>query len=160
MTKILLDANLLVLLIVGFTDRNLILKHKRTRTFEGADYDLLVGILSRYDAIAVTPHILAEVSNLMSQIGEPALSSVRLTFSNLVQNQEEIYLASRDSAKHPLFVRLGLTDTSILQVIRSDIPLLTTDVGLYLEAAKVKSFGYKLSTILGKQGCLAADRSR
>ena len=72
----------------------------------------------------------------MSQIGEPALSSVRLTFSNLVQNQEEIYLASRDSAKHPLFVRLGLTDTSILQVIRSDIPLLTTDVGLYLEAAK------------------------
>lgn len=137
MNKILLDANLLVLLIVGFTDRNLILRHKKTKTFEKADYNLLVEILSRYDVIAVTPHILAEASNLVSLIGEPALSSVRLTFSNLVQTQEEFYLASKDSAKHPAFIRLGLTDASILQVIRSDIPLLTTDVGLYLEAAKV-----------------------
>lgn len=136
MNKILLDTNLLVLLIVGVTNRSLVLKHKNTRTFEEADYDLLVEILSRYDVIAVTLHILAETSNLVSQIGEPVLSSVRLTFSNLLQNQEEIYLASRDSAKHPLFARLGLTDASILQVIRSDIPLLTTDVGLYLEASK------------------------
>lgn len=137
LTKILLDANLLVLLIVGRTNRNLILKHKRTKTFEEADYDLLVGILSRYDTIVVTPHILAEASNLVSQIGEPAYSSIRPTFSDLVQNQEEIYLESREGVKHPAFVRLGLTDASILQVIRSDIPLLTTDVGLYLEAAKV-----------------------
>lgn len=136
LTKILLDTNLLVLLIVGRTDRSLILKHKKTRTFEEADYDLLVGILSSYNAIAVTPHILAEASSLVSLIGEPALSSVRLTFSNLIQGQEEIYLASRDSTKHPAFIRLGLTDVSILQVIRSDIPLLTTDVGLYLEASK------------------------
>lgn len=136
LTKILLDANLLVLLTVGLTDRGLILKHKRTRTFEEADYDLLVEILSRYDAIAATPHVLAETSNLVSQIGEPALSSVRLILSNLIKDQEEIYIASRDSVKHPAFIRLGLTDASILQVIRSDIPLLTTDVGLYLEASK------------------------
>ncbi len=137
MKRILLDANLLVLLVIGLTDRNLVPKHKNAKTFEKADYDLLVDILSSYDAIAVTLHILAETSNLVSQIGEPVSSSVRLTFSNLLQSQEEIYLASRDSAKHPLFVRLGLTDTSILQVIRSDTPLLATDAGLYLEASKV-----------------------
>ncbi len=104
--------------------------------FEEADYDLLVEILSRYDTIAAAPHILAEVSNLISLIGEPALSSVRLAFSNLIQTQEEFYLESKNSAKHPAFIRLGLTDASILQVIRSGIPLLTTDVGLYIEAAK------------------------
>lgn len=156
LTKILLDANLLVLLVVGLTDRSLILKHKRTKAFEEADYDLLVGILSGYDTIAFTPHVLAETSNLASQIGEPDSSAIRLTFSNLIQSQEEIYLMSRDSVKHPAFIRLGLTDASILQVIRSDIPLLTTDVGLYLEAAKANPSATNFNHL--RQSRLLGDR--
>lgn len=136
LNKILLDANLLVLLVIGLTNRDLVLKHKRTKTFEQVDFDLLVKILSNYDAIVVTPHILTEVSNLISQIGEPALSRVRSTFSTLVEEQQEVFCASKDSVKHPAFIRLGLTDASILQLMNSTTPLLTTDLGLYLEAAK------------------------
>lgn len=135
--EILVDSNLLVLLVVGFTDRELITRHKRTKIFEQEDYDLLVKVLARYDVIVVTPHVLAEASNLVSQIGEPALKAVRLTFSKLIQDQKEVYYSSRDSVEHPTFVRLGLTDASILQLAKSAIPLLTTDVGLYLEASKL-----------------------
>ncbi len=137
--EILVDSNLLVLLVVGLTSRELITRHKRTKIFEQDDYDLLVKILSSYDVIVVTPHVLAETSNLVSQIGEPALEAVRLTFSKLIQDQKEVYYSSRDSVKHPAFVRLGLTDASILQLAKSAIPLLTTDVGLYLEAYKLNS---------------------
>lgn len=136
MKKILLDANLLVLLVVGLTNRELILRHKRTTTFEQADFDLLAEILSGFDTIVTMPHILTEVSNLISQIGDPALSEVRATFAVLIQEQQEIYAVSKDSVKHSAFVRLGLTDASILQLADSAIPLLTTDANLYLEAAK------------------------
>lgn len=138
--KLLLDTNLLVLLVVGLTDRELILKHKRTRTFEPADYDLLLEILASVDTVVVTPHVLAEASNLLAQIGEPTLSTLRATFAALVEVQEEIYVAARESVRQPAFPRLGLTDTAILELVaeidNSQLALLTTDVGLYLEAAK------------------------
>ena len=134
--KLLLDTNLLVLLVVGLTDRELILKHKRTRTFEPADYDLLLEVLTGFDTVVVTPHILAEASNLIAQIGEPTLTALRTTFAALVEAQEEVYVAARDSVRRPAFLRLGLTDTAILGLTDDDLALLTTDVGLYLEAAR------------------------
>lgn len=134
--KILLDTNLLVLLVIGLTDRELILRHKRTRTFEPADYDLLVEVLASFDTVVVTPHVLAEASNLLSQIGEPTLSVLRTTFAKLVEMQEEVYVAGKDGVRRPEFLRLGLTDTAILELADADLALLMTDVGLYLEAAK------------------------
>ena len=49
MRQIVIDANLLVLLVVGLTDRALIAKHKRTKTFEPEDFDLLTRLLAGYD---------------------------------------------------------------------------------------------------------------
>lgn len=138
--KLLLDTNLLVLLVVGLTDRGLILKHKRTRTFEPADYDLLLEMLTGFDTVVVTPHVLAEASNLLAQIGEPALTALRTTFAALVEAQEEVYVVAKTSVRQPTFLRLGLTDTAILELTAGPaegrLALLTTDVGLYLEAAK------------------------
>ena len=57
LNKIIIDTNLLVLLVVGITERSLIQKHKRTRNFEVEDFDLLTGVLSNFDEIIVTPHI-------------------------------------------------------------------------------------------------------
>lgn len=134
--KIVLDSNLLVLLVVGLTDQKLISKHKRTKTFEQADFGLLVRTISRFDTIILTPHVLTEVSNLISQTSEPALSAVRTTFANFIQIQEEVYVFSKDSVRQSSFIRLGLTDAAILELVSTDLALLTTDVGLYLEAAK------------------------
>ena len=68
------------------------------------------------------------------------MSALRTTFAALVEAQEEIYVAARDSVRQPAFRRLGLTDTAILKLAvrtdNSELALLTTDVGLYLEAAR------------------------
>jgi len=133
--KIVIDTNLLVLLVVGLTDRSLIEKHKRTKSFEKDDYDLLTNVLSNYDQIVVTPHILTEASNLVSQIGEPAMSTLRKTLSALLETQKEEYEPSIEVSRHHTFLRLGLTDGAILSLIGNEIPLITTDLDLYLAAA-------------------------
>lgn len=136
MKQIILDSNLLVLLIVGLTDTNLIPKHKRTKSYEKEDFELLASILSNYDQVVVTPHILTETSNLVSQIGEPVMSLLRKTLLNLLEVQKEEYQPSIDIGKHTSFLRLGLTDCAILSIIKSELPLLTVDLDLYLMAAK------------------------
>ena len=67
-----LDANLLVLLIVGLTDRRLIASHKRLKEYTVDDFDLLERLISASAGIAVTPNVLSEASNLTRQIGGPA----------------------------------------------------------------------------------------
>lgn len=135
--QIALDANLFILLVVGLADRKLIEKHKRTSEFVEADFDQLQKILSRYEQIVVTPHVITEVSNLISQVNEPALSKVRQTLANLLPDSViEKFEFSIDIVKHRAFVRLGLTDCAILNVIREDIPLLTVDLDLYIEALR------------------------
>jgi hypothetical protein len=136
MKSIAIDTNLLVLLVVGLTDRNLIEKHKRTKSFQCADLDLLIRVLSRFDQIIVTPHILTEASNLIVQVGEPAASALRKTLSVLLESQREEFEPSIEVSKHHEFLRLGLTDCAILNVIGSEMPFITTDLDLYLSAAK------------------------
>lgn len=136
MKQIVIDSSLLVLLTVGLTNPDLIAKHKRTKSYEKEDFYLLTSILSHYDQMVVTPHILTETSNLVSQIGEPSMSLLRKTLLGLFKDQNEEYQPSIDIAKHTSFVRLGLTDCAILNVIQSKLPLITADLDLYLMAVK------------------------
>lgn len=136
MTSIIIDTNLLVLLIVGKTNPNLIEKHKRTRIFQREDYNLLINILMNYDEIVVTPHILTETSNLISQTDESTGKALKKTLSGLLQSQREEFEPSVDLAKHHAYLKLGLTDSAIIKLTASDIPLITTDLKLYLEASK------------------------
>ena len=85
MKRIILDTNLLLLLVVGLTDPALIGKHKRTRSFEVTDYDLLVNVLSGYNEIVVTPHILTETSNLLSQTAALSAEVLRAKLSELLK---------------------------------------------------------------------------
>ena len=131
-----IDTNLLVLLVVGLTDRSLITKHKRTRTFEPEDFDLLIKLLASYDQMLITPHILTEVSNLVSQIGEPVKKTVLLTLSNLISAHQEVFEPSSEISKHEQFLKLGLTDCAILDLIKGNTPFVTVDLDLYLIASR------------------------
>jgi hypothetical protein len=56
------DANLLLLLVVGATSRDYIEKHKRLRdTYTKDDYDLLVKMIGQYSNIIVLPNVLTEL---------------------------------------------------------------------------------------------------
>lgn len=133
---LLLDANLLVLLIVGGTRRDLIGRHKRLKAFAQEDFDLLQQIIARAVRVIVTPNTLTEASNLMAQIEDPARSEIRETFRRVVVASEEEYVPSCDAVSSVEFLRLGLTDAGLLQLVSGSRSLLTSDLDLYLEALR------------------------
>jgi predicted nucleic acid-binding protein len=137
--QIVIDTNLLVLLVVGLTDRKLIDKHKRLQQFEQDDFDLLTDLLSKFDQIFVTPHIVTETCNLISQINDPAKSSVRKTLAFLLETLKEEFKPSVEVARHDSFFRLGLADCAILDLIKKETPFVTVDLELYLAASKVNN---------------------
>jgi hypothetical protein len=131
-----LDANLLVLLVVGLASDTYVTQHKRLKAFTIADYQLLQGLLANTPEVFVSPHTLTEASNLIGQIAEPALSHIRRVFRQLLAKFTETTIASRKAADDVAFLRLGLTDAVLLDETFHDLTLLTTDLALYLEASR------------------------
>ena len=127
--SVLLDSNLLVLLVVGATSRNLITKHKRTRTFVAGDYDLLLAHIG--DAsILVLPNIATETSNLVRHHGEPDRRRLLDTLKRLLGAVSESYVASTVACGQPQYSCLGLTDAAILAA-GFDVEVLTMDIDLH-----------------------------
>ena len=137
--RIFLDTGLLMLFVVGATDRKLIAKHRRLREFQEKDYDILIDKIGHVDKILVTPNTLTEVSNLLDQHGEPERSRIFETLRVFIEEQEEIVVASRAASQRKEFTRLGLTDTGLLEVISNSNPLLTVDLALYVAAITKES---------------------
>ena len=143
-----IDANLLVLLIVGTTGRHLIAKHKRLKSFLEGDYERLIQQIIRttspnastepttVGAVRVTPNTLTEASNLLAHHQEPERSQFFKTLRFLIENSTEIVVASADASRTSAFPRLGLTDAALLEVVSPETPLLTVDLDLYHAVAK------------------------
>ena len=129
-----IDANLIVLLVVGLAGRELIARHRRTRMFTVEDFDRLIRAISPVAELRVTPNTLTEASNLLGQHGEPQRSQLLLTLRALIEQSPETVIASADAARHVAFPRLGLTDAALLEVVSADAPLLTVDLDLYVAA--------------------------
>lgn len=128
------DANLLVLLVVGNVDTKIIAKHRRLEDYSTEHYEILLRVLGRGNRVFVTAHTLAEASNLLGQHGEPERSILMQALSYLIDEAEEVVIESARAAASPEFVRLGLTDSALLEVINPDTPLVTADVPLYVAA--------------------------
>ena len=129
-----IDTNLLLLYVVGRTGRQYITKHRRLGGYSRDDYAILLNILNAEDAVYVTPNILTETSNLLSQHGEPERSLFMAMLRYIIQASQELYVASTDASTNREFLQLGLTDSALLEVVSEDTPLLTVDVELYIAA--------------------------
>jgi hypothetical protein len=128
-----LDANLLVLLVVGLTERRYISVHKRLKEYTIADFDLLAAMIS-VSAVAVTPNALSEASNLWRQINEPAKIQIATVFRELINRMNEIYIASAAASSRSEFLRIGLSDSALLEIGKQDIVILSVDHDLYMAA--------------------------
>lgn len=131
-----LDANVLVLLIVGLTSRSYIRVHKRLSSYTEADFDLLEAYANTADKIVVTPNTITEASNLVRQIYEPARTSVMYTLRSLTEKVDEVYVESKQATQGAVFLRLGITDAVLLGAEFAAAELLTADLDLYLEATR------------------------
>ncbi len=127
---LLIDSNLLLLLFVGACDRTRINKWKRTKMFTPEDFDLLRGILDRFETFVTTPNILTEVSNLLGQLPGDARNFYS-QFSAAIEALEEHFISSRSLTSHGFFPKFGLTDTGIIEETRGKYLVLTVDLPLY-----------------------------
>lgn len=135
MSGLFVDANLLVLFVVGLTDRDLISKHRRLREFSEEDYDRLFEIISdRGGRVLVTPNTLTEASNLLGHHREPERSVLFAVLRRLIEQSEEVIVRSRVAADAEEFIDLGLTDAALLTEASPTQPLLTVDLALYVRA--------------------------
>ena len=129
-----IDANLLVLLVVGSVGREFIEKHRRLSEYSAEDYDILNSLLDPVERVYVTPNTLTETSNLLGQHREPERSRFfdRLRF--IIHESEEVIVASAQASSNSAFNRLGLTDAALLEAVTPETPLVTVDLDLYLAA--------------------------
>ena len=137
---IVLDANLLVLFVVGSASR-----HKRLKEYSASDFDLLVDVLSAAPDVLLTPNTLTETSNLIGNISEPARTHIYTAFRKLIGIATEHYLPSSKAAVRPEFLRLGLTDAALLDLTPGTASLLTADLDLYLAALAQGSSAYNFN---------------
>lgn len=132
--KLALDTNVLVLLIGGLTDQRLVGKHKRLREYAVEDFTLLLGLIGRAQQIVVTPHVLAEASNLFGQDDDPISKQLRGKLAGLLSGQEERHVPAIELVTNQHFLRLGVADCGLLSILDKDTVLLTADFALYQAA--------------------------
>ena len=132
--KVFLDTGLLMLFVVGATDKKLIAKHRRLRGFQEQDYDILIDKIGHVDKVLVTPNTLTEASNLLDKHSEPERSLIFEALRIFIGEQEEVVVASKAASQKKEFIRLGLTDAVLLEAVSRSSPLITVDLPLYLAA--------------------------
>ena len=128
---IFIDTNLLLLLVVGSTGKAIIAKHKRSKEYTAEDYDALLDLLDLFSQVLVTPHTLAETSNLLAQHGDPERARLFEQLRFLIHESEEVTVAGTVASNNSAFTQLGLTDAALLEVVTPETPLLTDDGGLF-----------------------------
>ncbi len=135
--NVIIDSNLLALLVVGSASRAYISIHKRVMSFTESDYDLLTTMIGNASKVLVTPHALAETSNLIGYINkEPARTHIFQAMAAIAGELEEKYNHSRVSMERSEFINLGLTDCSMMDLSDKSTVLLTTDLDLWAAATK------------------------
>jgi len=139
---VLIDTNLLLLLLIGTVDEDLISKFDRTRKrgFSSQDFRLLEKLIAFFaNNVVTTPNVLTEASNLSRKLYGAQREKYFERFNACIQLFSEKYHPSKHCADHPDFGRLGLTDISILRIAEKEILVLTDDFELArkLEAGKV-----------------------
>ncbi len=141
---ILIDTNILLLLIVGSSNRKRISQFKRTEQFVPEDYDLLIKLINLFPTIITTSNILTEVNSLTNQIGEPERSKCFTILAQLISEIEEFALSSQDIIKNNGFIKFGLTDCGIIELSKNQYLVLTDDFKLfnYLQKLGIDSINF------------------
>ncbi len=130
------DTNILLLLVVGFYDRQLISQFKRTLSYTPEDYDLVDAFVGEFENIVTTSSVLTEVSNLAGQLNSALRSRCFEVFARYIELLDERNVESSAVARLPEFTRFGLTDAASLQISAGSMIVLTDDFRLsgYMES--------------------------
>lgn len=125
---VLIDANLLLLYVVGRYDDGIIRRgaFNRLSAYGFEDYSLLRGLMLLFNRYVTTPHVLTEVSNWIGKLPSVQETECLGRFADILTGFTELAVESFEIALHPRFSYLGLTDTAIAK-FASEYLVLTDD---------------------------------
>ena len=129
---VLIDANLLTVLIVGMLGRGQVEAFKRTRNFTSEDVVGIDAAVSGFGWSCTTPHVLAEVSNLLDWL-DPSKKGAALGYlAELTGSLREVTFPATEIVATPIYFKLGITDAALFMAAREQgLVLLTADLPLY-----------------------------
>ena len=116
--QILIDANLLLLYLIGQYDLLEIEKCKKLSNFCKEDFKLLTQFISEYSKIVTTPHILTEICNLANYYKGTKRDEIFSEIQNIIPNFLEKSETSELLVIGEPFIKFGLADTAILKWIK------------------------------------------
>jgi hypothetical protein len=128
---ILIDSNLAVLYLVGGYDLHLIGdgKFNKLSKYAVEDYEILSRLKGLFRKAVTTPHVLTEVSNLISDLPEQTKSACLKRFRATFIEIAELAIPSMEAAQWRGFHYLGLTDSG-LAMVASEYLIVTDDARL------------------------------
>ena len=143
--SVLVDANLMLVFVVGSYEPFYVSKHKNTRGYSSDDFYRLRDRLAETHARITTPHILTEVSNLLAQSEGPVKRSCFRAFAEVIGLFDEIHVTARRIALRDHFAEFGLTDLGILEAADSTCLVITADSRLasYLGRENIHVIDFK-----------------
>jgi predicted nucleic acid-binding protein len=138
MRCVVIDANLLLLLVVGKADVGLIKKHSRLAKYKKTHFDFLINFLIQFEKYIVTPHSLTEMWNLIGerQRGrDDDFDRVFRAAKHVVANILEVYEPSIKLIDNPKVAWLGLSDVAQIEAaVANGATLVSSDGPLCHEA--------------------------
>ena|SRR5579862_5297826 len=126
---LLIDTNLLVLCLVGRTNKRRIEVFKRTRSYTVQDYELLEELIGHFKRLVTTPEVLTETSNLADLSGTE-MTVLRSFFRNYVETADETSHSAKLVVTDSAFGRLGFADAAVALASESPMLVLTDDLEL------------------------------
>lgn len=129
--SILLDSNLLLVLLAGKLDTRLFGSFKRISAYSLDDFGLLIRLLSVFQSLLTTPHILTEVNNLANSLPEWIKPDWQQNFAALITSRQKMpslrerWTPAAELAKMPEFAAFGITDAALTDL--STEALIVTD---------------------------------
>ena len=124
---IIVDTNLLILFLVGKYDIDYISKFKITYKYSIEDFEILRDFVVKFKKIIITPHILAELSNLSMKITENRLKEYFKYFIEILKKSDEINIDKNSILLSKYVDKIGITDVGIMLASENDDFLFITD---------------------------------
>lgn len=128
---VVVDANLLLLYLVGECNSSWIKQFKRTASFGIEDYRVLSRLLKRFNRILTTPNILTEVNGMANQLQKKRKEAFAKLMTARIAQMNEEFVESRTASTREEFAEFGLTDSAIVCVGETDSLVITDDLPLY-----------------------------
>jgi predicted nucleic acid-binding protein len=135
---LLLDANLLTALLVGSLGAGEVERFKRTRQFTTKDVVELNNIVKSFGWICTTPHVVAEVSNLLDWLDDTRKSEASRRLAAYVHNAKEVHIKAAEIVRTKIYCKLGITDAGLAMLAQQeDCTVFTADLPLYQYASNL-----------------------